>query len=32
LFQKILLKVEGAPVPLTWLADLHAHFLLLGYS
>jgi hypothetical protein len=32
LFQKILPKVEGAPEPLIWLADLHAHFHLLEYS
>jgi hypothetical protein len=32
LSQKILLKVEEAPVPLTWLADQHAHFPLLEYS
>jgi hypothetical protein len=32
LSQKILPKVEGAPVPLIWLTDLHAHFLLLEYS
>jgi hypothetical protein len=24
-------KVEGAPMPLIWLTDLHAHFLLLKY-
>jgi hypothetical protein len=29
---KILPKIEEAPMPLTWLADLHAHFPLLEYS
>ena len=29
---KILPKVEGAPKPLIWLEDLHAHFHLLEYS
>jgi hypothetical protein len=32
LFRRILPKVEGAPVPLILLTDLHVHFLLLEYS
>jgi hypothetical protein len=32
LSQRILPKVKAAPVPLTWLADQRAHFLLGEYS